>query len=104
MSAMGLEKEKAVKAINLIQSAGSLPLSDIRTGKKKVIVVAGQAVQVKCSTPVGLLKSITPVLFQLDETQSWSESLTVNDKLLMRQKGVCLKFPVTVINTSNHES
>ena len=103
MTAMGLNKEKAVKTINIIQSAGSLPLSDVKVGKKKIVVGAGQSVQVKCHAPVGLLEAATPVLFQPDEMQCWPESLTINDKLLMLQKGICRKVPVTVVNTSKHD-
>ena len=67
-------------------SSGSLLLSDV--SEKKVAIGAGQAVKVKCHAPVGLLESATPVLFQPDKMQCWPESLTVNDKLLMLQKGI----------------
>ena len=103
MAAMGLDQEKAVKTINIIQSSSSLSLSDVSVGKKKVVVGAGQAVQVKCHAPVGLLESATPVLFQPDEMQGWPESLNINDKLLMLPKGICKKIPVTVVNTSKHD-
>ena len=103
MAAMGLDKDKAVKTINIIQSAGSLPLSEVKVGKKAVTVGAGQSVQVRCLAPVGLLESATPVLFQPDEVQGWPEALAINDKLLMLQKGISRKVPVTVVNTSKHD-
>ena len=93
----------AVRTINIIQSAGALPLSDVRAGKKKTVIGAGQSVQVRCHAPVGLLEVATPVLFQPDELQGWPEALIINDKLLMLQKGICRKVPVTVVNTSKHE-
>ena len=103
MAAMGLDQEKAVKTINIVQTAGSLSLSNVKVSKKKVIIGAGQAVQVRCHAPVGLLESATPALFQPDEAQSWPEALTVNDKLLTLKKGICRKVPITVINTSRHD-
>ena len=35
--------------------------------------------------------------------QFWPESMTVNDKLLMLQKGICKKIRETVVNTSKHD-
>ena len=61
---MTLRGDEAVQTISIIQSAGSLPLSDVKVKKNKVIVAAGQAVQVRCQAPVGYLESDTPVLFQ----------------------------------------
>ena len=103
MAAMGLGRDEAVQTISIIQSAGSLPLSDVKVKKKKVIVAAGQAVQVRCQAPVGYLESDTPVLFQPDELQAWPEELVINDKLLLLKKGICKKVPVTVVNTSKHD-
>ena len=103
MAAMGLGRDEAVQTISIIQSAGSLPLSDVKIKKKKVLVAAGQAVQVRCHAPVGYLDSPTPVLFQPDEVQAWPEELVINDKLLLLKKGICKKVPVTVVNTSKHD-
>ena len=103
MAAMGLNKDKAVQTISILQSANSLPLSSVKVGKKVVTVGAGQSVQVRCLAPVGLLESATPALFQPDEVQGWPEALTINDKLLMLQKGICRKVSVTVVNTSKHD-
>ena len=103
VACMGLDQEKAEKAINIIQSSGSLPLSDVSVCEKKVVISAGQAVKVKSHAPVGLLESATPVLFQPDKMQCWPESLTVNDKLLMLQKGIGKKIPVTVVITSKQD-
>ena len=49
MAAMGLDQEKAVKTINIIQSSGSLPSSKVSVGKKEVVIGVGQAMfEVSC--------------------------------------------------------
>ena len=102
MAAMGLDEQKAVQTINILQAAGDRSLCEVKVSKK-VIVGAGKAVQVKCNAPAGLLDEHTPVLFQPDEVQGWPEELAINDRLLMLKKGLSRKVAVTVVNQSNHD-
>ena len=102
MAAMGIDEEKVVQTINIIQTAGDRALCNVKVSKK-VVVGAGQAVKIRCHAPAGLLDENTPVLFQPDEAQDWPEELAINDKLMMLKKGVSQKVPVTVVNQSNYD-
>ena len=79
MAAMGIDEEKAVQTINILQTAGDRALCNVKV-TKKVVVGAGQAVKIRCHAPAGLLDENTPVLFQPDEAQDWPEELAINDK------------------------
>ena len=103
IDSLGLDEERATAAVKIIEAADSESLADVRSGKKRVVVSAGQMIKLKCRAPVGYLESDTPVLFQPDELEEWPEELKVNDKLLMLRKGVCNKVTISVVNSSQHD-
>ena len=103
MESLGLDEERAKAAVKIIEAAESESLADVRSGKKRVVVSAGQMVKLKCRAPVGYLESDTPVLFKPDELEEWPEEIKVNDKLLMLRKGVCNKVTISVVNSSQHD-
>ena len=102
-SAMKLDQNVFEETINLIQTAGSDSLAEVRSEKRNIHIDPGCRVEVCCRAPVGCLDEPISAIFEPDELQQWPEELRITDKLVHLWKGLVRRIRIHVVNTSGHQ-
>ena len=79
-------------------------LCSVRTGKRDVIIPAGETKKVACRVNIGFVNKDTPVIFENDITGSLPNGIEIEESLLYLKHGNCVKVHLFVTNANLHDA
>ena len=97
-----LDTQTASVFVNFIESLNQEEFCCIKTTKRDTTIPPKQSLRVtgRAGGPVG---GPTPVLFEPDETNPWSNGLEISETLLTVKKGKSTQVDIDITNNTNHE-
>ena len=90
--------------VDSIRSEGDPYLCSVRTGKRDVIIPAGETKKVACRVNIGFVNKDTPVIFENDITGSLPNGIEIEESLLYLKHGNCVKVHLFVTNANLHDA
>ena len=82
--------------VDSIRSGSDPYLCSVKTGKRDIIIPAGEAKKVACRINTGFVDRGTPVIFESDVSGSLPNGIEIEDSLLYLKGGNCVKVNLVV--------
>ena len=90
--------------VDSIRSEGDPYLCSVRTGKRDVIIPAGETKKIACRVNIGFVNKNTPVIFENDITGSLPNGIEIEESLLYLKHGNCVKVHLFVTKANLHDA
>lgn len=103
-TAFSFDCKKTEVLVRLIKTS-DMECSDgeVRMGRQKEVIPAGQSKAVKCFVRTGPLQSTQEVIFTPSENSPWPDGTTIAENIVTLNKGTGSRITVPVTNNTRHD-